>query len=146
MRPPGRHLSAWRLEVARNWNPHHSRLFDLYTDLYLPAFFDEAAQPAPTPIDPASPPAVAHLRDLARSSALTPFTRGLAEGHPRVATALDQILASLRATALDPYRRRISFLVSTAAARALTMPPSAAPTACCARSTHPSAGTVANCA
>ena len=108
-----RHLSAWRLEVAGSWNPHHSRLFDLYTDLYLPAFFDEAARPAPTPIDPGSPPAIAHLRDLARFSGLTPFTRGLAEGHPRAATALDQILAGLRATGLDPYRRRITSLVAT---------------------------------
>ncbi|MET8700925.1 helix-turn-helix domain-containing protein [Kitasatospora sp. NPDC004723] len=116
VRPPGRQLSAWRLDVARAWNPRHNRLFDLYTDLYLPAFFDEAVQPAPAPVDSASPPAVAHLRDLARSSALTPFTRALAEGNPRAATALDRILAGLRATALDPYRRRISSLVATASA------------------------------
>ncbi|MFJ9953234.1 ArsR family transcriptional regulator [Kitasatospora sp. NPDC091207] len=116
---PGRQLAAWRLDVARSWNPRHSRLFDLYTDLYLPAFFDEAALAAPTPVDPASPPAVAHLWDLARSNVLTPFTRGLAEGDPRAATALDRILAGLRATALDPYRRRISSLVATASARTL---------------------------
>ncbi|OLZ65562.1 hypothetical protein AV521_31400 [Streptomyces sp. IMTB 2501] len=119
-RAPARHLSAWRLEVTRNWNPYHSRLFDLYTDLYLPAFFDEAAQPAPTAIHPESPPAVAHLRDLARSSALTPFTRGLADGHPRAVSALNQILTGLRATALDPYRRRVASIVATASARART--------------------------
>ncbi|MFJ9900032.1 ArsR/SmtB family transcription factor [Streptomyces sp. NPDC091280] len=117
---PDRQLLTWRHEVASTWNPYHSRLFDLYTDLYLPAFFDAATQPAPTPIDPGSPPAVAHLRDLARSQALTPFTRGLAEGHPRAATTLDRVLAGLRATALDPYRRRITSLVATAAAYAQT--------------------------
>lgn len=119
-RAPGRHLSAWRLDVARSWNPYHSRMFDLYTDFYLPAFFDEAARTAPAPVDPQSPPAVAHLRDLARSGALTPFTRGLAEGRPSAATALDRMLSGLRATALDPYRRRISSLVATASARART--------------------------
>ncbi|MFD8736021.1 ArsR/SmtB family transcription factor [Streptomyces sp. NPDC059618] len=117
---PDRRLSTWRHEVASTWNPYHSRLFDLYTDLYLPAFFDAATQPAPAPIDPGSPPAVAHLRDLARSQALTPFTRGLAEGHPRAAATLDRLLAGLRATALDPYRRRITSLVATASAHART--------------------------
>ncbi|MFF8770833.1 winged helix-turn-helix domain-containing protein [Kitasatospora sp. NPDC015120] len=120
MRSATRHLAAWRLGVARAWNPRHNRLFDLYTDLYLPAFFDEAARPDPAPVDPGSPPAVAHLVDLARSGALTPFTRGLAEGDPRAGAALDRILAGLRATALDPYRRRIASRVSAAAARTLT--------------------------
>ncbi|MFI6151660.1 ArsR/SmtB family transcription factor [Kitasatospora sp. NPDC051170] len=117
---PNRHLTAWRREVARTWNPQHNRLFDLYTDLYLPAFFEEATLPAPTPIDPQSPPAVAHLRDLARSGALTPFTRGLADGHPRAVADLTRILAGLRTTALDPYRRRVTSVVATAAAGALT--------------------------
>ncbi|GAA1259019.1 hypothetical protein GCM10009665_56460 [Kitasatospora nipponensis] len=134
-----RRLSAWRHEVARGWHPQHSRLFDLYTDRYLPAFFDEAARPAPAPIDPASPPAVAHLRDLARSSALTPFTRGLAEGHTRAADALDRILTSLRTTALDPYRRRITSQVATAAAEALTHATLGGPDGLL-RSIHPSVG------
>ncbi len=134
---PARHLAAWRTEVGRAWNPRDSRLFDLYTHLYLPAFFDEAVEPAPAPTDPASPPAVAHLRDLARSDALTPFTRGLAEGHPGAALALDRALIALRATALDPYRRRISFLVATAAATALNRAVLGGPDALL-RSIHPS--------
>ncbi|MGW2323988.1 MarR family transcriptional regulator [Streptomyces sp. NPDC001233] len=134
---PDRHLSAWRLEAARNWNPYHSRLFDLYTDRYLPASFDEAARPSPTTIAPESPPAVAHWRDLARSGALTPFTRGLAEGHTRAVSALDQILASLRATALDPYRRRMASVVATASATARTRAAIGGPDGML-RSIHPS--------
>ncbi|MFF4551243.1 hypothetical protein ACFY1J_45120 [Streptomyces sp. NPDC001406] len=60
------------------------------------------------------------MRDLARSGALTPFTRALAEGHTRAATALDQILNDRRATALDPYCRRISSVAATASAKART--------------------------
>ncbi|MFD9789804.1 ArsR/SmtB family transcription factor [Streptomyces sp. NPDC059070] len=118
-RNPVRRLSAWRYEVAHRWNPGHSRIFDLYTTMYMPAFFlDTSAQPARSPFDVASPPAVAHLRDLARSSALTPFTRALADGHEGAASTLDRILVGLRATALSPYSRGITSAVATAAATA----------------------------
>jgi len=117
-RTANRHLAAWRLEVARGWNPNHSRLFDLYTSLYIPAFFDQVAHVTPSGIDPESPPATAHLRDLARSGALTPFTRALADGHSGAMSALNHILTSFRTTALDPYRRRITSAVATASAKA----------------------------
>ncbi|MEY9946488.1 DNA-binding transcriptional ArsR family regulator [Kitasatospora sp. GAS1066B] len=117
-RTADRRLAAWRLEVARGWNPNHSRLFDLYTSLYIPAFFDQVAHATPSGIDPESPPATAHLRDLARSGALTPFTRALADGHSGAVSALNRMLTSFRVTGLDPYRRRITSVVATASARA----------------------------
>ncbi|WP_157536748.1 hypothetical protein [Kitasatospora mediocidica] len=117
-RTSGRHLAVWRREVTRAWNPHHSRLFDLYTNLYLPAFFDQIAHATPSGIDPESPPATAHLRDLARSGALTPFTRALADGHSGATSALNQILTGFRTTTLDPYRRGITSAVATASAEA----------------------------
>lgn len=117
-RTSGGRLAAWRLEVARAWNPGHSRLFDLYTHVYMPAFFDQIAHPTPSGIDPQSPPATAHLRDLARSRALTPFTRALADGHSGAVSTLNRILTSLRATGLDPYRRGIASAVATASAEA----------------------------
>jgi len=113
-----RRLARWRLDVARGWNRSHGRLFDLYTRMYIPAFFDRAAAAAPAGIDPASPAAAAHLRDLARSGALTPFTRALADGHPGAVRTLDTILAAFRGRALDPYRRRITSAVATASATA----------------------------
>ncbi|GAB2713071.1 ArsR/SmtB family transcription factor [Kitasatospora kifunensis] len=113
-----RRLAAWRLEVARSWNPHHNRLFDLYTHLYIPAFFDQIAHAAPAGIDPESPPATAHLRDLARSGALTPFTRALADGHAGSVGTLNGILTDFRTRAVDPYRRRITSAVATASATA----------------------------
>ncbi|MEY9845347.1 DNA-binding transcriptional ArsR family regulator [Streptacidiphilus sp. BW17] len=117
-RTSDRRLTAWKLEVARGWNPDHSRLFDLYTSLYIPAFFDQVACAAPSGIDPESPSATAHLRDLARSSALTPFTRELADGRSGAVSTLNHILATFRTTALDPYRRRITSAVATASADA----------------------------
>ena len=113
-----RKLALWRSEVARLWHPNHSRLFDLYTNLYMPAFFDRVALATPSGIDPESPPAVAHLRDLARSGALTPFTRALADGHWGAVGTLNRILTDLRAKALDPYRRRITSAVATTSAKA----------------------------
>ncbi|MGW2424327.1 MarR family transcriptional regulator [Streptomyces sp. NPDC001709] len=117
-RTPNRTPSGWRLEVARGWNPNDSRLFDLYTNMYIPAFFDQVAHATPSGIDPDSPPATAHLRDLARSGALTPFTRALADGHSGAVRTLNHILTSFRTTALDPYRRGITSAVATASARA----------------------------
>jgi hypothetical protein len=117
-RTSNRKPAAWRLEVARGWNPDHSRLFDLYTSLYIPAFFDQVAQAIPSGIDPDSPSATAHLRDLARSGALTPFTRALADGHPGAVSTLNHVLTSLRVRGLDPYRRRITSVVATASAKA----------------------------
>lgn len=117
-RTSSRSLAAWRLEVARGWNAGHNRLFDLYTRRYMPAFFDQIAQATPSGIDTESPPAVAHMRDLARSGALTPFTRALADGHFGAVSTLNRILNTFRVTALDPYRRRITSLVATASARA----------------------------
>ncbi|MCF3137550.1 hypothetical protein [Streptomyces olivochromogenes] len=117
-RTSNRRLAGWRLEVASSWNPDHSRLFDLYTRLYIPAFFDQVTRATPSGIDPESPPATAHLRDLARSGALTAFTRALADGHMGAVNTLNHILTSLRATALDPYRRRITSAVATASAKA----------------------------
>lgn len=111
-------LAAWRLEAARGWNPSHSGLFDLYASVYIPAFFDQVAHAAPSGIDPESPPATAHLRDLARSGALTPFTRALADGHPGAVGRLNRILTNFRVTSLDPYRRGITSAVATAAADA----------------------------
>lgn len=116
--PPSRRLQGWRLEVSHGWNPDHNRLFDLYTRLYIPAFFDRIARGTHPGIDPESPPATAHLRDLARSGALTPFTRALADGHFSAVNRLNHILTDFRARALDPYRRRISSVVATASARA----------------------------
>lgn len=117
-RTAGRRLAGWRLDVTRGWNHNHSRLFDLYTPTYMPAFFDRVAAAAPSGVDPESPAATAHLRDLARSGALTPFTRGLADGHPGAVSTLNGILTSFRARALDPYRRRITSAVATASATA----------------------------
>ncbi|WP_370154016.1 MarR family transcriptional regulator [Streptacidiphilus sp. EB129] len=117
-RASSRRLATWRLEVARGWNPSHSRLFDLYTSLYMPAFFDQVAHAAPSRLDLESPPATAHLRDLARSGALTPFTRALADGHPGAVSTLNRILTSFRTTGLDPYRRRITSAIATASATA----------------------------
>ena len=111
-------LAGWRLDVARGWNRNHGRLFDLYTRTYMPAFFDRVAEAAPSGIDPDSPAATAHLRDLARSGALTPFTRALADRHPGAVRTLNGILATFRARAVDPYRRRITSLVATASATA----------------------------
>lgn len=117
-RTADRRLAGWRLEVTRGWNLNHGRLFDLYTRPYVPAFFDQVAAAAPSGIDPASPAATAHLRDLARSGALTPFTRALADGHPGTVSTLNRILTAFRARALDPYRRRITTAVATASAKA----------------------------
>ena len=116
-RAPSRRLAAWRLDVARGWNPS-SKLFDLYTSVYIPAFFGRVVQETPAGIDPACPPATAHLRDLARSGALTPFTRSLADGHVGAVSTLDRILTSFRLRAVDPYRRRITSAVATAGATA----------------------------
>ncbi|MEY9877498.1 DNA-binding transcriptional ArsR family regulator [Streptacidiphilus sp. MAP12-33] len=113
-----RRLAAWRLEVARGWNPSHSRLFDLYASVYIPAFFAPAADAAPSGIRPEWPPATAHLRDLARSGALTPFTRALADGHAGAVNALNRAVGDFRATGLEPYRRRITSAVATASATA----------------------------
>ncbi|MEZ0096244.1 ArsR/SmtB family transcription factor [Streptacidiphilus sp. EB129] len=113
-RTSNRRMTAWRLEAARGWSPGHSRLFDLYTYLYMPAFFGEIAKATPPRIDTESPPAAAHLRDLARSGAMTPFTRALADGDAGAVTALSGILTDLRARALDPYRRRITSAVANA--------------------------------
>ncbi|MGH6654793.1 MAG: hypothetical protein ACRDVE_06265 [Actinocrinis sp.] len=111
-------LARWRQDAAHGWNHNHGRLFDLYTRMYVPAFFDQVAAAAPSGIDPQSPAATAHLRDLARSGALTPFTRALADGHPRAVTTLNGILTAFRTKALDPYRRRIASLVATTSATA----------------------------
>lgn len=113
-----RRLAGWRLDAARGWNRGHGRLFDLYTHTYMPAFFDQVAAPAPSGIDPASPAATAHLRDLARSGALTAFTRALADGESDAVDALNRILTVFRARGLDPYRRRITAVVATTAATA----------------------------
>ena len=115
---PNRRLAVWRSETVRSWNPGHNRLFDLYARLYVPAFFDQVVHAAPSGIDPESPPATAHLRDLARSGALTPFTRALADGHPGAVGTLNRILGSLRVIGLDPYRRGITSAVATASAAA----------------------------
>lgn len=117
-RDKGRRLAGWRMEVARGWNRDHSRLFDLYTPMYLPGFFDRIAAAVPSGIDPGAPPATAHLRDLARSRALTPFTRALTDGHPGAVSTLNRILTAFRTKALDPYRRGITSLVATASATA----------------------------
>jgi DNA-binding transcriptional ArsR family regulator len=114
----GPRLAEWRLDVARGWNRNHNMLFDLYTRKYMPAFFGQIAAAVPAGIDPQSPAATAHLRDLAGSGALTPFTRALADGHAGAVTALNRILTAFRARALDPYRRRITSLVATESARA----------------------------
>jgi DNA-binding transcriptional ArsR family regulator len=113
-----RRLAGWRLDAARGWNRNHSKLFDLYTRMYIPAFFDQVAEAAHAGIDPASPAATAHLRDLARSGALTPFTRALADGHPGAVGTLNGILTVFRNKALDPYRRRITSAVATASTTA----------------------------
>jgi DNA-binding transcriptional ArsR family regulator len=117
-RARSRRLEAWRSEVARRWNPNHSRLFDLYTGVYIPAFSDRIAPTVPSGFDPESPPATAHLRDLARSGALTPFTRALADGHTGAAGALNRILARFRDVGLEPYSRGIASAVATASAKA----------------------------
>ena len=117
-RAADRRLAGWRLDAARGWNRGHGRLFDLYTQMYMPAFFDQVAAAVPAGIDPGSPAATAHLRDLARSGALTPFTRALADGHPGAVSTLNRILTAFRTRALDPYRRRITSLVATSAATA----------------------------
>ncbi len=117
-RTPGRRLAGWRLDAARDWNHKHTKLLDLYTPTYMPAFFDRIVSAAPSGIDPESPAAIAHLRDLARSGALTPFTRALADGLPDAVSALNGILTDFRTRALDPYRRRITSAVGTAAATA----------------------------
>ena len=111
-------LAGWRADVARGWNRDHARLFDLYTPTYLPAFFDKVAAAAPSGIDPESPAATAHFRDLAKSGALTPFTRALADGLPGAVSTLNGILTTFRTRALDPYRRRITSIVATASATA----------------------------
>ncbi|WP_052442357.1 ArsR family transcriptional regulator [Streptacidiphilus neutrinimicus] len=117
-RAPSRRLAAWRSEVARGWNPGLSGLFDLYASVYIPPFTDQVDPTAPAGIDPEWPPATAHLRDLARSGALTAFTRALADGHPGAVGALDRILAGFRGVGLDPYRRGITSAVATASAAA----------------------------
>jgi DNA-binding transcriptional ArsR family regulator len=114
----GQRLAEWRLDVARGWNRSHGRLFDLYTQMYIPAFFGQVATATPAGIDPQSPAATAHLRDLARSGVLTPFTRGLADARPGAVGTLNAILTDFRARALDPYRRRITSIVATTSATA----------------------------
>ena len=52
-------------------NHSHCRLFDFCTPMCILGFLGQVAAGR---IDPASPAASAHLRDLARSGALTPFT------------------------------------------------------------------------
>jgi len=117
-RAADRRLAGWRTDVARGWNRKHSILFDLYTQMYTPGFFDPVVAAKPSGIDPESPAATALLRDLARVGALTPFTRALADGHPGAVSALNGILTTFRARALDPYRRRITSVVATASATA----------------------------
>ncbi|GAA2454197.1 MarR family transcriptional regulator [Streptomyces mauvecolor] len=119
------HLSQWRREVARNWNPSYSRLFDLYTPAHLPTFSGLAARPAQAApahpaIDPDSTGTALHVRDLARARALTPFTTALADGHPPAYRALGQLISGFQAIALDPFRRRITSVVHTASAQAGT--------------------------
>jgi len=101
-RAADRRLARWRMDVARGWNRNHSRLFDLYTRMYAPGFFDQVVSEKPAGIDPASPAATSLLRDLARSGALTPFTRALADAHPGAVSTLNGILTAFRARALDP--------------------------------------------
>jgi DNA-binding transcriptional ArsR family regulator len=117
-RTADRRLAGWRLDVARGWRRNRGGLFDLYTRTQVPAFFGQVAAAAPSGIDPGSPAAAAHLRELASSGALTPFTRALADGHSGAVSALNRELAALRTTALDPYRRRITSLVATTSATA----------------------------
>lgn len=119
-RTSNRKLAAWRLEVARDWNPNYNRLFDLYTNTYLPGFFDQAVRAEPSSIDPDCPAATAHLRDLSRSGALTPFTRAFFDGSARAVRTLTHIVSGVRARALDPYRRRITSAIATASAEAGT--------------------------
>jgi DNA-binding transcriptional ArsR family regulator len=119
------HLSQWRREVARNWNPGYSRLFDLYTPGYLPTFSGLAARPvqaqmAHPAVDPDSTGTVLHVRDLARARALTPFTTALADGHAPAYSALSKLVSGFQTIALDPFRRRITSVVATASARAGT--------------------------
>jgi hypothetical protein len=117
-RAADRRLAGWRMDVARGWNRNHGILFDLYTQMYVPGFFDPVVSAKPSGIDPASPAAASLLRDLALSGALTPFTRALADGHPGAVNTLNGILTTFRARALDPYRRRITSVVATASATA----------------------------
>jgi hypothetical protein len=117
-RTADRRLAGWRMDVARGWNRDHGILFDLYTPMYVPGFFDQVVSAKPSGIDPASPAATALLRDLDRAGALTPFTRALGDGHPGAVSTLNGILAAFRAKALDPYRRRITSIVATASATA----------------------------
>ncbi|WP_042378268.1 helix-turn-helix domain-containing protein [Streptacidiphilus melanogenes] len=117
-RAPSRRLAGWRSEVARGWNPNLSGLFDLYASVYIPPFSDQPDPVAATGGDPEWAPATAHLRDLARSRALTAFTRALADGRPDAVGALDRIVAGFRVVGLDPYRRRITSAVATASATA----------------------------
>ncbi|GGU33430.1 MarR family transcriptional regulator [Streptomyces violascens] len=119
------HLSQWRREVTRNWNPGYARLFDLYTPGYLPTFSGLASRPSrATPahpaIDPDSTETALHVRDLARARALTPFTTALADGHAPAYKALGQLVSGFQAIALDPFRRQITSVVATASARAGT--------------------------
>lgn len=132
-----RRLARWRRDAARGWNRNHDRLFDLYTRMYVPAFFTQAAAATPAGIDPASPAATAHLRDLARSGVLTPFTRALADRHPGAVRTLNGILTALRTRALDPYRRSITSLVATTAATA-NVRAATGDTAAMLNSLHPS--------
>jgi DNA-binding transcriptional ArsR family regulator len=113
-----RRLEAWRSGVARSWSPSQNRLFDLYAAVYIPAFSVQTLPAVPSGFDPESPPAAAHLRDLARSGVLTPFTRALAGGQAEATRALNRILARFRDVGLAPYSRGITSAVATSSAAA----------------------------
>lgn len=116
-------LSAWREHVAQRWEPGIARLFDLYSPSTIPGIFDQVvcSDPAATAsavaaTDPAR--AADYLNDLTRTRGATAFTRALAEGQASAYTTLGRIFEKFQAAAVDPYRRRITAIVATAAARA----------------------------
>lgn len=59
-----------------------------------------------------------HSQHLARTRALTPFTRALADGQTSAYADLSSRIADFQVTALDPCRRQVTSTVATAGARA----------------------------
>lgn len=111
--PAMQRLARWRHETQRRQDAHAlSAVTGLYMARSLPDMF---GQPAETQVHAV----VDHLEGLAAAHRLTKFNRALADGDVAAHKRLHAAVADLRATAVDPYRRRISSVVARTGARTI---------------------------
>jgi DNA-binding transcriptional ArsR family regulator len=106
-------LSRWQEEVRRRQDPDLLRtITGLYTTGTLPGFLGR-----PGPLETGH--VVDYLEHIARGGRrLTGFNRALADGDETALEHLGAAVTEFRATAIEPYRRRISSAVARTATRA----------------------------